>query len=242
MKRLSLISLAISILFLFTGLVTPAPAPADPLISVLPPSHDFGEVELGTSSTVEIEIRNYNGHTLIVYDIDFQEGSNSDFFLDVLLTFPVTIYPLSSMLIPVVFMPSTDEFLSANLDITSNDVDNTPLTIPLQGRGIAQQSVTIEDILAFFDAGVEAGTIQGTGPSNNARENHLKVFKLKLLMVNVFLDTGTTREACTLLWHAYDRSDDQDSPKDFIEGDEGSNDVFELNAMILALITGLGCE
>jgi hypothetical protein len=61
MKKLTLIS-ATTVILLFEGWIaasavflgwipTPAPANANPYIEVIPLEHDFGDVELGTSST-----------------------------------------------------------------------------------------------------------------------------------------------------------------------------------------------
>ena len=122
-------------------------------------------------------------------------------------------------------------------DITSNDPAKPSIEVNIKGIGVSN-GVTIESTLAFFYAGVDAGTIEGAGYRDAARDSHLKVFEWRLLLVAYFLDKGTDRVACILLWNAYERSDGQHRPKDFIVG----HDLPELNAMILELITNLGCE
>jgi len=125
------------------------------------------------------------------------------------------------------------------LEIASNDPANALVTVELSGVGIAAQGepITVEDILAFLDAGVEAGTIQGTGHHPRMSEVRLKLFKALLLKVGSHIDDDRMRAACWRLKRAYLRSDGQSRPFDFVKGD----DVPELNAMILQLRADLGC-
>jgi hypothetical protein len=241
MKRSALIS-SLALIFMFgIWLVGPASTLADPVIKVDPTIYDFLEVEVGTSVMTTITISNEGGHNLVVDGIDFQAGSSADFTIPP-ISLPVMVPPPDGQPnyidVEVTFTPSSEGDHEAILEILSNDLSNSPVEVQLVGSGIAGSLVTIESILAFFDAGVEAGTIQGLGPDTSAQTNHLEVFDLKLLMVKFFIDKGAYREACTLLWHAYERSDGQRPPPDFIGGD----DVLELNTMILQLIIDLGCE
>lgn len=234
MKRLSLISVVTLISVFVAWLTAPIAVHADQLISVSPLAHNFGVVEVDSSPMVDITISNMDGHLLMVHDIHFMAGSDPEF---IITTMPALSYPLTfgeSVVVAVTFSPSSSNYFSATLEIVSNDPENPSVLVELDGWGWT----FIGSILEFFDLGVEAGTIQGTGPHEAAKSNHLKVFEWKLLMVAFFLENGADREACTLLWHAYERSDGQRPPKDFIQG----NDVPELNTMILQLITDLGCE
>jgi len=64
---------------------------ADPIIGVIPPEQNFGEVEVGSSATAPILITNFNGHDLIITDIGFQGGSSSDFAVTMMPVLPTII-------------------------------------------------------------------------------------------------------------------------------------------------------
>jgi hypothetical protein len=240
MKKLGVISA--SLILVSTFALVPL-VHGDPGITATPDQVDFGEVELGSATSAIITIENEWWGDLNLNQIYFQTGSSADFSITLAPPLGTVVPSGASEVVEVSFAPSALGLASAVLVIGWSDGEAGTSYIDFSGTGVgASETPTIEDILSFFDAGVEGSTIQGTGPSDNAKKNHLKVFKLKLLMVKVFLDTGATREACTLLWHAYERSDGQLLPKDFIEGGPNGDDVPELNTMIHQLIIELGCE
>jgi hypothetical protein len=236
MKKSNLIS-AVFIITLWLSVT--APAYAAPEILVTPMEYDFGMVEVNTSATTIILVSNIGGHDLEVTGISL--SGSIDFTIISMPTLPAIIPPpnghVRSIEVEVSYTPAALGYTSALLEITSN-VPAVQVTLGGEGIDDGQTPMTIEDILAFFDAGVEAGTIQGTGPNENARNSHLKVFEWRLLLVAFFLDKGSDRVACILLWNAYGRSDGQDRPKDFIKG----QNVGVLNAIILQFIADLGCQ
>jgi hypothetical protein len=135
------------------------------------------------------------------------------------------------------FSPDAEGLVTGTVKVVWTNGESGTSYVELSGTGIPGSGpLTIEDILAFFDAGVEAGTIVGKGPACS-RNAHLKIFKFKLLMVAFFIDKGWDKGACRLLWHAYERSDNQDCPKDWIRGQA----VGTLNDMILQLLSDMGC-
>lgn len=234
MKKVSLIATLAAIMMFAFG--PTAPALADPYIVVSPMEHDFGDVELGSSSTTMITISNIDGHDLEIYSVSL-EGSAD---------FAITMYPNPivgsgmSTEVEVAFTPSAEGYSSATLDIESNDLGNPLVEVELGGAGFSQASppITIEDILAFFDAGVEAGTIEGHGCLPGLSEFRLNRFRNMLERAGNLIDRDRIRAACWLLNRVYLRSDGQQWPRDFVEGD----DVPELNTMILQLRADMGCE
>jgi hypothetical protein len=218
----------------------PVLAAANPGIAVIPDQYDFGEVEVGASASTTIEISNAWWGNLSIASVTIDQGG-SDFAL-VNVPPPGTIVsPGSSLFFGVEFNPKDEGPITGTIVVQWTNGEAGISYVELSGTGLPVSGpLTIEDILAFFDAGVEAGTIQGKGPACS-RNAHLKVFKFKLLMVAFFIDKGWDKGACQLLWHAYERSDGQDCPKDWIKNGPGSNDVDELNAMILQLLSDMGC-
>ena len=196
-------------------------------------------MEVGQWNIQTVTLAVDNGVSVYVDSLDLQSGGNSDFEVISPSSLPFSVNPGDSTLLTLAFSPTSEGAFADILEIYSN-ADNSPVKVVLVGVGAASapQPITIEDILQFFDEKVEEGAIAGTGRADAAKTNHLKVFKFKLLMVAFFLDKGLDPEACTLLWHAYERCDGQQPLKDFIEGE----DVIVLNTMILELIDDLGCE
>jgi hypothetical protein len=246
MKRLTCFAAVIA----FT-IAVPSSVWALPDIAVTPLSHDFGELEVGAAGTASIVIGNPSGFYLVVSSIAFRDGSSSDFFIsnvDVSNSGwdqspddrPLLIGPINgtvhTIVVEITYIPSDLGVAEAELEIISNDPDNPKVLVDLRGTGVGSQALDIEAILKFFDDGVEAGTIQGKGPGC-AKDAHLKVFRFKLLMAAFFIDKGWNKGACKLLWQAYARSDGQGNPRDLVQG----QDVPELNAMILQLLSDMGC-
>jgi hypothetical protein len=239
--------------------VAPVSAWARPDIAVDPLSHDFEDVELGATGTVSIVISNDSQIPLFLYVLAIEGVDSGSFYIsDVDVsdsgwsqdpnTLPLVIWSKNGGIDPhtitleITFEPKDLGDAEAALKIVNNDPTNGTIFVALRGTGVEPQAVDIEAILAFFDDNVEAGNIQGTGPTCAAKRAHLKVFKFKLLMAAFFIDKEWNKGACQLLGHAYDRSDGQKPPKDWIEDvEEGSGAVLALNNMLLMLMSDMGC-
>ena len=96
----------------------------------------------------------------------------------------------------------------------------------------------MDDIIAFFDASVEAGTLWGKGDLPWIANKRLKVFRCMLVAAGTLIDEGYFGWGCLILERIYRRSDGYLRPPDFIVGDARE----ELVAMILQLKTDLECE
>ena len=77
MKKLSLAAAFAVVMIFLVGI--PAPTLADPDILVTPMAYDYGEVEVGDSSTATITIDNFNGHPPVITAIGMSAGSSTDF-------------------------------------------------------------------------------------------------------------------------------------------------------------------
>jgi hypothetical protein len=103
----------------------------------------------------------------------------------------------------VAFAPSSEGYLAAVLEIESNDPNQPVVAVSLGGVGTAVQPppMTIEDILAFFDTSLEAGTLQGNcqaGPKCNQR---LAIIRLKAFR-HMLVAAGTLIEGNYMEWAA----------------------------------------
>jgi hypothetical protein len=100
-----------------------AAAYADTL-EVIPSDYDFGEVEVGTSSTAIISLSNINGSNVTIYGIEFQAGSSGDFTHVNTPPVPFDIAPSETFELEVGFCPSSEGYVAAILEIDSSDTSN----------------------------------------------------------------------------------------------------------------------
>jgi hypothetical protein len=238
MKKFGSISAA-ALMFIFTSwLSAPAPARADRL-EVLPTDFDFGDVEVGAIVTTIIGLMNINGHNITVSRVEFQAGGSADFYLPNPPSTPFDVVPGQTRGIEVAFTPSAAGYVSAVLEIESSDTMEPIQTIFFGGLGVCAQPppVTIDDILSFFDASVEAGTIDGRGHRPAVKRARLKITRGMLLATSRFIDRGKIGIACIMLERAYKRCDGLLRPPDLIVGVH----VPELATMIQELGACLGC-
>ncbi|UCE17118.1 MAG: choice-of-anchor D domain-containing protein [Gemmatimonadota bacterium] len=104
-----------------------------PDINVSETSHDFGEIVVGGMSSWMLRISNIGSADLTLQDI----SSNRADFSIVALSFPQIVPPGGYLDVMISFSPTIEGFISGELVITSNDVDEGSFFIPMQGRGIA---------------------------------------------------------------------------------------------------------
>ena len=203
-------------------------------------------MEVGTTATTIISITNVNGSDVKVYRIEFQDESSEYFsaYIDPVPTLedPLVIPIGYTYEVVVNFSPSDVGYVTAVLEIESSDWANPTQLVSLGGVGVAVQPppVSIQAILDFFDASVEAGTLQGTGTVPWLREWRLYRLRNMIERAGYFIDNGWIGLACWQLERIYNRCDgqgDQHWNWDFVEGVTCA----ELNAMILQLMADLGC-
>lgn len=219
-----------------------APALGDPEIDVSPQTHDFGNVMIGNASTAIINISNVGDQPLVLYSIDLQTG-NTDYSITSMPSLPAYIPVLNGspnyIDVEITFAPTAVGLSIENLQIQSNDPSELPVVVPLAGVGVPEEpppSVSIADILAFFDESVVNGTLVGNGLGRSA-EGRKKALRNMIEAAGDLIADGYPETACRQLLDAYERCDGLFPPPDFVEGDAAET----LAGMILDLIGALGC-
>ena len=168
-KRLLLLWLLLFGAVASMALMLPAAAAADPIVDVIPSSHDFGEVEVGSTASAPLLVTNFDGHNLIIYDIGFSAGSSADFVLVGVPVLPYIVVPMGWLELEVTYAPSAEGYAAAGLEIASNDAARPVLTVDLNGTGVAATPPPVDDLLVFFDGSVANGTLVGSGSGARPR-------------------------------------------------------------------------
>jgi ELWxxDGT repeat protein len=110
----------------------------------------------------------------------------------------------------------------------------------LTGTGVAAEPTPeelIAEILTSFDAAVADGSLAGSGPGASAA-GRLGALRNMLAAAQAFIDAGDVAAACTQLLDAYNRTDGEPIPPDFVQGDAAP----ALAAMIADLRSVLTCD
>ncbi len=210
--------------------------PPEPNIAVSPLSHDFGDVELGTSSTVVVTISNVGNGELTVSGI----GLQTDFAITSVPPASIVIGPSETVDVEITYTPTVLGRNSAVLKITSDDPDEPVVEVQLSAVGVEippPPSEQIANILAFFDTSVDDGTLAGDGPVNSA-EKRLNALRNMLEAAGDLIENDLFEVACQQLIDIYKKTDGQPKPPDFVKGDAAP----ELASMIVELRGSLGCE
>lgn len=203
----------------------------DPSVEVAPSSLEFGSVNVGGSQTQLVTVSNLDNHPISVQASLDLAGSG------------FSVSPMSqsapvagSMDISVTFAPQIAGQAANTLLITTG---SGQFQVALAGQGVATSvppQQQIADILAFFDASVQQGSLNGNGPGNSGagRRNALRNM---LEAAGDLIQQGRIADACRQLLDALDRTDGNPRPPDFVTGPAG----LELADRIRALRTALGC-
>jgi len=150
-----------------------------PTISVAPPSKDYGDVTVMSSSSQVFTISNGGGADLVLSDgvlsdetnfsLDLNGGTNPCGDVE-----PLTIGALDNCTVSVEFIPQTEAAFTATISITSNDTTNSPLIVDLTGNGVLGPAPNLAVTPASVDFGeVNVGdtpavevTLSNTGTDN----------------------------------------------------------------------------
>jgi len=115
-----------------------------PDISSTPPSRNFGNVNVGTSSTPRTFTINNNGTAKLVIGTITLTGTNaSEYSITEDNCSSQTIKPFSNCTVKAMFSPSSIGTKSAYLSIPSNDPDRATLNVSLSGKGVVQYTLTV---------------------------------------------------------------------------------------------------
>jgi hypothetical protein len=211
-----------------------------PVINVVPLSHDFGQVEVGSSESVVITIHNEGDDHITIYDANFPAGSSSDYSITSFFLPPVFFTAGGHFDLDITFAPSADGPSQAILEIESSDPGQPLVQVMLTGEGTGGETTPpeqIEEINDFVKTSVDDRTLVGTGRGSSAR-NRLRTFAKKLQIVESLIEDELYSEACALLKSLYKHCDGLDRPKDFVEGEATP----ELATKIEELLAALDCD
>ncbi|MDT7041204.1 choice-of-anchor D domain-containing protein [Candidatus Nitronereus thalassa] len=214
---------------------------AQPDIEVAPPSVNFGNVELFSSQSAIVTIQNVVPDAdLTVSDFALSSGGTGDFTLTTVPATPLVIPANGSADVEVTFTPSSEGAAADSLDITSDDPDESLVSVAISGTGIVTEvppEEQIANILEFIDTAVSEGTLAGSGNGNSA-ENRLNALINMIEAAGDLIEQGQIVEACDQLASAYKKTDGLPKPPDFVEGESAA----ELATRIQDLRNDLGCE
>ncbi|MFQ5650422.1 MAG: choice-of-anchor D domain-containing protein, partial [bacterium] len=110
-------------------------ASPEPDITVIPASFDFGGIVIGASATHLFEVRN-DGTAGLTVSATSLTGVNATEFNISSGGGAFTLAPGQSHALSVSFSPGSIGAKSAAVQITSNDADESPFTLPLSGTGV----------------------------------------------------------------------------------------------------------
>ncbi len=204
-------------------------------IDVTPVSHDFGNVALGSSETLNVSISNIGCGPLTITGA----AIDTDFAFVILPTTSVVVQPNETRQMQVAFTTTAIGQNSATLKINSDDADEPVVQVQLSATGVLvppPPEDQIADILDFFDEAVDDGTLQGNG-SGQSKNAHLKNFEKALNDVSKFIEAEKYQQACNKLRELILRCDGVNVPPDTVTGPAAD----ELEDMIETLMQTLAC-
>jgi hypothetical protein len=106
---------------------------ADPTLDVAEAKHDFGQVRSGAHTRWLIDVTNQGLQPLVIEDVT---SNNELFYVDPALELPLVIGTLASAQIGIWFAPAEPCFCAGQIDITSNDSDQSPALLLVLGSGL----------------------------------------------------------------------------------------------------------
>jgi hypothetical protein len=113
------------------------PPTDEPDIAVGPTSLDFGQVVVGSNSDRTLTVSNLGTQNLNVSGLT----SSNPVFSVVSPATPFNVTPGNNVLVTLRFTPAAVSTYSGNLQIASNDPDESNVSVPLSGQGISTPTV-----------------------------------------------------------------------------------------------------
>jgi hypothetical protein len=199
--------------------------------------YDFGDVNVGDSSTYVVQIQNVGNGELEVNSVTL-EGS-ADFAITAAPSTPFTIAPSEAILvdIEITYTPSAAGAVSTTLAIESDDEDESLVEVALGGVGVVVEvppTQQIQNIIDSYSQSINLGTIVGYGPGNSP-EKRVKALLNMLKAASDLIIAEDYAQAIAQLEAIDKKSDGAIRPPDFIVGD----DVASFNLMVNDLIDDL---
>jgi len=185
-----------------------------------PKEWDFGDVSIGSSSTVIFSLANFELTEIAIRNIMILNATSESFKMHIDVP-PPSIYIFSEKTYDIVveFSPSTIGAHSAELRISSN-ATYSEVFIPVQGVGVIGE-VPPGELMSYlinsFDEFVENETIKFSGP-NHMGNCRLKAFRDMLKASSDLVNVCDYETACVQLRDSLNRVDGDKHPPDFMEG------------------------
>lgn len=200
-----------------------------------PSSLDFGEVEVGDSSTLAVTVTSLVGtHQIVSASLAY---GGPEFYIVSVDT--GTLLEGQSGDVVVGFSPSAVGEFSGVAAVIVLNLGYKIFAVPLTGEGVLFEpdpEEQIAEILDFIDMSVDAGDLEGTG-NGNSPTNRLNALMNMIEAAGDLIEAGDIDEACGQLMAVYNKCDGEFPPPDFVEGDARE----ELAQMIIDLMASLGC-
>lgn len=105
-------------------------------ISVQELGHDFGSLYVGESATWTTNITNIGGDPLVLESASF---SGNAYSVITPASFPASLNYLQTLQLTIQFAPPAAALYTDNLTIVTNDPDENPVTISVQGTGLSDE-------------------------------------------------------------------------------------------------------
>jgi PKD repeat protein len=160
---------------------------AEPDISVSPPSKDFGDVLVGSSSPAQtFTVSNVGGADLDVYTITITGTNANQFAKQNDNVSGETIAPGGSRTVQVVFGPTSAGAKVAALSIPSNDPDEPTVTVSLTGVGVVPEpDISVSPTSKNFgDVAVGSSSSAQTFTVRNVGNADLDVYTITITGTN----------------------------------------------------------
>ncbi len=211
-----------------------------PNIEVDPSEYDFGDVEIGYSSMMYLNISNSGGGELTIEDVHMKNQIPGDPFTLLLpLSLPVILSSNSSLDVEVMYNSTLIFAQQSNeLVIESDDEDEGVIEVAFRGRGVLveEPSQAVSGLLTFIDDAIGNEMISGEGPGKSA-DNRVNALKNMLESAGDLIDEGLMQDTCEQLNSIYKKVDGMPKPPDFISGEA----VPGVAAGVLEIMSDLSC-
>jgi hypothetical protein len=163
-----------------------------PAIKIFPDTLDFDTVYIGFPDTLELLVHNGGGDTLFVSNIT---SNNSEFSTDITY---FSVPPIETQPVRVIFAPVSEVMSTGNLTIESNDLDDSLLTVFLQGEGLLPPDISVSpdslsDSLFTGETSTHTLTIYNNGSSDLNFDILIEELDTSMALVDFFADKSVRK-------------------------------------------------
>jgi hypothetical protein len=132
-----------------------------PKILAIPSSLEFGDVQVGDSLSLAVEISNIGDAVLEVAGITLADGTSEGFAIVASADSQLTIAPGDSEIVVVIYRPTQTGSDTGALEIASNDSAQPLLTVTLSGNGVDDVVSEFAGVVVINEIHYNPSTLQG---------------------------------------------------------------------------------